>query len=314
MKKKQLVKVIALGLLVGPMAAMAQYDYQQIDFPGQAGSNFGGINDSGDAVGNSGSISGIGIGPDTTPFVYELMNGTMTQVAPAAGYLSTSITGINDAGVMVGSVLGLDGNSQSGVIRSKNGEYTVIDHLDAVFGTKARAINNKGLVTGHYHRADVTIGGFLYDPDTDTFTDLAPSYSWSIAHGINSKGVVVGDTRFEVDPCGGQSPSFSRYGWVRARDGSVVLFQVNGQPTRARGINDAGFVAGVVNDPLSGGIKGFVVELPKTNCESIEIDSADLLQFPGGLYMYPEGITNSGDVVGLFFDDSGSHGFIATEK
>ena len=312
--KKQIVAGLALTLLLGSGAASAQYDYQQIDFPGPPGSNLGGINDSGDAVGNSGSVSGIGIGPDTAPFIYSSMDGTATELVPATGYLSTSLIGINDAGEMVGSVLGLDGTSTSGVIRRQNGEYTVFDHPDAGTRTSARAINNKGLVTGIYFRVDETIGGFLYEPDTETFTDLSPSYSWSIPHGINSKGIVVGDARFEVDPCGGQSPSFSRYGWVRGRDGSVVLFQVNGESTRARGINDAGFIAGVVNDSFAGEIKGFVLKAPKMNCQSIEIDSADLLQFPGATQMFPEGITNSGEVVGLFFDGLGSHGFIATEQ
>lgn len=306
MKKKQLVAVFALGLLVGPIAAEAQYEYQQIDYPGQAETNVWGINDSGDAV-------GVGFGPDNIPFIYASMDGTIIDVAPAAGFLSTSLLGINDAGVMVGAVVSLDDNSQSGVIRSKDGEYATFDHPDAVSATTGRGVNNKGLVSGTYIDANETLAGFLYDPKTETFTDLVPSLQ-TIAHGINSKGIVVGSSFFENDPCGGANP-FERYGWVRAKDGSIVLFQVNGQRTVARGINDAGFVAGNVLDQFTGELKGFVIKAPKTNCESIDVDSADLMQFPGAFQMFPEGITNSGDVVGIFFDASGAaHGFIATEQ
>ena len=312
-KKMSLGKVIALGLFFGPIQVFAQYGFQQIDFPGYADSNIGGINDNGDAVGNSGAIQGIGMGPNTAPFIYNVVDGTITGVVPADGYLSTSLVGINDAGAMVGSVLEFDGYTRNGVIRSKDGEYTVIQHPNAVGDTVARAINNNGLVTGIYQRANETFGGFLYDTGTEIFTDLVPSF-FTIPHGINSKGIVVGDARFEIDPCGGQSAPLSRYGWVYKKDGSVVLFQVNGQNTRARGISDAGYIAGVVRDPLSGEFRGFVIRAPKVSCALIDIDSADLLQFPGAFAIYPEGISNSGDVVGIFFDTFGSHGFVATEQ
>ena len=83
----------------------------------------------------------------------------------------------------------------------------------------------------------------------------------------------------------------------------------------ARGINDAGYVAGNVLDQFTGELKGFVIKAPKTNCEPIDVDTADLMQFPGAFQMFPEGITNSGDVVGIFFDASNAaHGFIATEQ
>ena len=181
----------ALGLLVGPIIAEAQHVYQQIDYPGQAQTNIWGINDCGDAV-------GVGFDPDTIPFIYASMDGATIDVAPAPGFLSTSLLGINDAGVMVGA---------------------------------------------------------------------------------------------------------------------VALFQVNGQRTVARGINDAGFVAGNVLDQFTGELRGFVIKAPETNCASIDVDPADLMQFLGSFQLFPEGITNSGDVVGIFFDASGAaHGFIATEQ
>lgn len=313
MKKNKLVTVLAAGLLIGPLVAEAQYDYEQIGYPGQAQSSAWGINDNGDAVAQ-------GFDPaDSIPFVYSAMDGTITDVAPAPGYLSTSLLGINDAGVMAGSVVSLDGITQSGVIRSKDGEYTVFDHPDALSDTSARGINNKGLVSGTRDGEDVEfLAGFIYDSKTGTFTDIdtGPSFL-TIAHGINSKGVVVGDSRYlaENDPCGSGATGIVRYGWLRKRDGSILYFQLNGQRTNARGINDAGFITGNTLDPFVGDVKGFVIKAPKTNCESISVDTADLLQIPGAVFMFPEGLTNSGDVVGQFFDASGAqHGFIAVEQ
>jgi hypothetical protein len=305
-KKNKYIAILTVGFLIGPLTAQAQYDYQQIGYPGQAQSSAWGINDSGDAVVH-------GFDPDNIPFVYSAMDGTITDVAPAAGYLFTTLLAINDAGVMAGTVASLDDTTSSGVIRSKKGEYTVFDHPDALTNTSVRGINNKGLVTGTRDTVDNSIAGFLYDPKTETFTDLVPS-AFTIPHGINSKGVVVGDARFEVDPCGGPNP-VERYGWVRATDGSVVLFQVNGQRTVARGINDAGMIAGNTVDPVTFQLKGYVIKAPKTNCESISVDASELLQFPGSDITFPEGITNSGDIVGIFFDAAGNnHGFIATPQ
>ena len=127
---------------------------------------------------------------------------------------------------------------------------------------------------------------------------------------------MVGNARFtpENDPCGSGAAGQVTYGWLRKTDGSILFFQINGQYTGARGINDAGFIVGQTEDPATFVRKGFVVKKPKTSCESISVPASELLQFPGSLYTYPEGVTNSGTVVGVFFDDlNNTHGFIATE-
>lgn len=305
--------LLATGFLIGPLTAQAQYDYQQIGYPGQAQSNAWGINDSGDVL-------ATGFDPDDSiPFVYASLNGAITDVAPAVGYSSTSLLGINDAGAMVGSVNSLDLSTRSGAIRSKDGEYTIFNHPDALSETSARGISNNGLVVGVRDGADVeSLAGFIYDPKTDTFTDIDTGPALlTIAHGINSKGEVVGDSRYlpENDPCGSGAQGLARYGWLRKKDGSILYFQVNGLRTVARGINDAGLIVGQTADPSSFELKGFVVKRPKTNCESITVGAADLLQFPGALQTFPEGINNSGDVVGIAFDlDDSQHGFIATEQ
>ena len=303
-KKSQLLAVLAVGLLAGPITAQAQYDFQEIAYPGRTQTQVFGINDSGDVVANS-------FVPDTFPFVYASMDGALTDIAPADGYLETSVLGINDAGVMVGSVSNLDG-TRSGFIRSKDGTYTVFSHPDALSFTNPRAVNNKGLVTGFRDVLDGTRVGFIYDPKRETFTDIVPSL-FTIAQGISSKGDVVGSAIFDVNPCGGNS--LDRFGWVRARDGSVTFFQVNGQRTSARGINDAGMIVGFATDRSTGQTTGFVIKAPETNCELVAVDASELLQFPESIDTLPQDITNSGDVVGQFFDSLGNtRGFIATPQ
>lgn len=303
MNKNRILAALALGVLIGPTIAHAQYDYEQVGIAGQNSTQVFGINDSGDAVGNS-------FDPDNIPFVYASMDGTLEEIVPAAGYLTTSVLGISDAGIIVGGVANLDGVTASAFIRSKNGEYTVFSHPNAVSQTTARGVNNKGLVTGTYDTATGALAGFLYDPKTGTFTDLVPS-DFTIPHGINSRGVVVGDARFFEDPCGGPD-DFQRYGWVRDKDGSVVLFRVNGQSTRARGISDAGMIAGSTFDLVTFEEKGFVIKAPESDCESVSVDPSEYLQFPGSVLTILEGMTNSGDVVGIYDDGfAGPKGFIA---
>lgn len=302
---KKLLLSIAAGALIGPMAAQAQYDFTDISLPGADQSQVFGINDSGDAA-------GTGADP-AVPYVYSARDGSFTLVPPAAGYATTSALGINDPGELVGTVANLDGVTSSAFVRSRKGRYQVFSHPDAVTSTTARAINNRGLVTGTRDTPAGSLAGFLYDPKTGSFTDLVPSVL-TIAHGINSRGDIVGDARFEVDPCGGPFP-FQRYGWLREKDGTVLLFQVNGLRTAARGINDAGKVVGFTSDPFTGQTKGFVINAPEVNCEVVPVDVSDLLQFPGSDNTIPEAITNSGDIVGIYIDEfQNTRAFIATSQ
>lgn len=289
-----------------PPPAPAPYDYQLLDYPGAPNTQIFGVNERGDVVGN-------GISGDVFPFVYSSTHDTLTDVAPAAGYASTAVLGISDSGVMVGSVTSLDLSTSSGFIRDKDGTFTFFSHPDAVSVTLPRAVNNDGLVSGFRNSPDGRVG-FIYDPETETFTDMVPSL-FTIAHGINAMGEVVGSAIFSnADaPCPDPVGSFPRYGWLRAADGSVTYFQIDGQRTSARGINDAGFVVGDYRDPGSGNIKGFIMKFAGvSSCESVNIDDSDVLEFPGASSTVPEGITNSGDIVGLFSDALGNHGFIAT--
>jgi uncharacterized membrane protein len=252
-----------------------------------------------------------------------LRKDTLTVLAPLAGYSSTSVIGINGRGDIVGAVTSLNGTTKSGFIRDKNGNFTLFSHPDAVLDTTPRGINNSGLVTGYRDSVDSQFApenGFIYDPKTGTFTDIVPSL-FTIAQGINKRGEVVGSSVFEVanDPY----PSFGNalradYGWFRATDGIVTYFEINGSPTRARGIDDEGIIVGFFTD-LAGEeitIKGFITELNgPPPCRSITIAADDVIEFPAAIATFPEGINKTGDIVGQYRDSTGNtHGFIATPQ
>ncbi len=315
-KKNQLLVILAVGLLAGPMAADAQYDYQQIDYPGASDTQVFGVNDRGSVVGNG------HIAPDTFPFIYSLKKGGFIVVAPLDGYSSTSVLGTNNRGDMVGSVVSLNGFTTSGFIRDNNGNFTVFKHPKAVSFTNPRAVNNKGLVTGYRDDPDDQFSpenGFIYDSNTGTFTDIVPSL-FTLAHGITSRGDVVGSAVFfkADDPCPPSSDETTvRYGWLRTVNGAVTYFDVNGRRTSARGITDSGTIAGFVSDIGTIGIdtaKGFVVDLDGSQCQSITIDDDDLLAPPGAELTILQGINKSGEVVGWYSDGTNNHGFVATPQ
>jgi uncharacterized membrane protein len=311
--KTQMAAVLAAGLLAGPTLALAQtdYDYQTIDYPGATGTQVFGINDRGDVSGNGFSDTG------NFPFVYDTKKGTFTDVAPVAGFDSTSVLGISDSGVLVGSVFDGFLLKNSGLIIHKDGPATVFDHPDAVAFTQARAINNDGLVTGFRDDPSGFSFGFIYDPETNTFTDLNPTSWFTIAQGINSQGEVVGSSNFDFadDPCPGLGNPFLRYGWFRAEDGTVTYFEVNGSRTSARGISDEGSIVGFVTDLDDGKVKGFKVELDGSQCQSITVAASDLIEFPGAELNFLQGIKNSGTIAGSYRDDQDiSHGFMATPQ
>lgn len=311
-KKNQLLAILAVGVLAGPTASQADSEIQLIDHPGATDTQVFGINNRGDVVGNGFAD------PTALPFVYSSRRDTLTDVAPAAGYFSTSVLGISHAGIMVGSVDSLDGLTRSGFIRGTDGTYTVFSHPDALSQTNPRGVNNQRLVSGFRDSADGTLVAFIYDSRTETFTDIDNGESiQTIAHGINSRGEVVGNSFFlsEDDPCNGSAAGSANYGWLRAADGSITYFQVNGQSTRARGVNDSGSIVGFVTDPGDGKLKGFNVQLDGSNCQSITIASGELLEVMGFETTFPEGITNSGVIVGSAGDFGGaSHGFIVRPR
>ena len=291
-------------------------DNAQLSIRGRSSTRSFDINNRGDAAGNG------NIGVDIYPYVYDSKKGTLTDVAPIAGYADTSVVAISDKGTLAGSVLSLDGTTASGLILDKNGNATVFDHPDAVFETRARGINNRGQVAGYRDDPNDLFApenGYIYDSKTGTFTDIVPSIN-TIAHGINSRGDVVGSSFFSgvipryPDPCG-SSEFLVRRGWLREADGTVTFFIVNSSAnTAARGGSDSGTIAVFYFDEAADSTFGLVVDLDGTQCQDITIASGDLVQLKGSTLTVVGGIKNSGEVVGSYDDGTTFVGYIARPK
>jgi len=326
--ERTILGILAASLLLVPTAALAQaaYDYRVINYPGAQGTQISGVNDRDIAVG-----IGVIVGQDAPvyPFIYDIKKGRLTDLANVAGYDSTSLVGISRSGLLVGRVSDSNNGVTSGLIRDLLGTNAVFSHPDAVRHTEARGVNSTGLVSG-FRDSDQMPGvvaavGFVYDPGTGTFTDFAPSRQ-TIAHGMNSKGDVVGSALYfsglePETPCPDlQGDAYVRqYGWLRLADGSMTYFTVNGMSTRARGINDRGQIAGFVDDPSGDDkIKGFVIKFEGAGCEALTVAVDDLLEVDGFAYTIATGITNTGTIVGTVFLDGGPddppQGFVAKPR
>jgi hypothetical protein len=217
-----------------------------------------------------------------------------SYVDPLGG--RTSLLGINNAGWLTGSLNYPDGSGQ-GLVRDAGGAYTTFS-VDAF--TQGRAISETNVVSGYatdgssslltateFTRAPGGTVTVLQNPDTAT--DL-----YGIAQGMNASGAIVGDfaTGFGAQ----------RHGYLL--DGGVFTeLTIPGDPTtstRARGITDAGDIAGWIS-PISGITQGFILS--------------------GGVYTFfsaPgavgnttfEDLNNNGIAVGNYSDAGGfSHAF-----
>ena len=150
--------ILGSALFVASATAQAEYDFQLVEYPGAPNTLVHSINARGEIAGTT---------PDLTlPFVYDSKTGTITDIAPLAGFDATFVRSINDAGTMTGTA-GLSGEIGKGFILDKDGNFTVFSHPDAVAIQEGMDINNKGLVTGIRGRLapfGLTFSAYVYNP------------------------------------------------------------------------------------------------------------------------------------------------------
>ncbi len=244
------------------------------------------------------------------------------------GAQSTVVTGINNAGAVVGST-----SDGVGFIRAANGTITTflgpggaalpggsnglsvygindsgevsgtapagtafIRHADGSFTTfsaTAVGIDNAGEVVGYIGSGPV-LHGFLRSSN-GTFTtidDPASAIPNTSALGIGNNGVIVGNYDFEG------------HGFVRSAGGAFTNFNFPGASgqTSARGVNDAGDAVGFYGTFFNHGF----IRFADGSFETID----DPLQ---GILTQLWGINDAGEVSGFYEDGEGRyHGFIAT--
>lgn len=279
---------------------------------------------------------------------------TITPVIPTTTYswvslndtsatTSTTVTGINSVGQIVGSYQ--DGAGTHGFVDTR-GLYTAINDPSGT-NTYVQAINASGQIAGYYSGGDGRNHAFIDTGGSfQTFDDPDAGASGNTyALGINDAGDIVG---YYYD--GSNYYGFLESGgsWSKIDD-PLAAHNGNVGGSNAYGINSAGQIAGVYRDS-SQIFHGFV----DNGGSYITIDDPNVGQFGStygaglndtgqgvGFYTQngvgsthgfvdnagsfttlddptatsgtsPAAINGSGQIVGTYFDANGPHGFVAT--
>ena len=293
--------VLALAL-AGTSLAATGYDFVTIDPPGGLFTSLTSLNGSGTAVGST-----LFSGDTLTSFRYEVRTGASSPLPAGPGGLEFSALGINDSGTIIGPLGDIAANQ--GAILDKKGRYTTFT-IPGFPATTPRAIGPTGLVSGYVIAGPGDWSGFLYDPATGDAEFFLTGSPQVIPQGINARGQLVGSVGLVADGAYPGSPP-GQYGFVREPGGSITLFRVNGQPTRARGISDAGMVTGFVGAPSP---VGFIVPAPKGGGYlDLAVPPNTLFVVPGAVQTLPQAIDNRGRIVGSWIGEDGvQRGFVAT--
>ena len=261
------------------------------------------------------------------------------------GSTNTSVTGMNNAGQIVGSYT--DSRGTHNFLRSADGStYTTIDLAGAVPGTTTiAAINNVGQITGMYRPTTGSNCCYIASADgikvTSFDTPDSDSGPGAAVYGINDNGDVSG-----------MSVAFGATlgrGFLRKVDGTFTSIVMAGEGInpgiRVQGVNNNGEIVGYY---FSGGAivpvsHGFVrdangaitpFDLPGTgngtiimainnhgqmagtfpgggSFASIADGSFPIIAVPGGKWTYATTIDDNGRVAGQYFDGARYHGFLA---
>lgn len=272
--------VVAVGL-AGASAALAQRPYAATDlgsFGGRVDEDVPtGLNDLGEVVGYSGSLS------ENQIHAFYWRAGQMTDLHPFGNW--SYAWGINRHGEIVGVTSATAGVTT--LIRWDRQGY-----VDLGLGV-GRAINAAGLIAGDLMTQS---GGFLYD--AGQFINLDPIFR---SRAISADGHVVGTANIVIGgPCG---PTTLR-GAVWDGQSVIDLGTLGGCESEARDINDQNDIVGWASD-ADGRVHGVMWR----DGEIAETFSL------GGSASHAYAINNRGQVAGLGLTDRGFwHMFLAQDS
>ncbi len=123
-----------------------------------------------------------------------VLSGTSLATVDYPGAASTSLSGINYWGSIVGNYFIQPGTF--GAFELKNGVFTPISYPGSV-DTFAASINDKGVIVGHYHvyQPPYFHGFVLTNGVYKTLDHPAPTTGSTYPTDLNSSGVIVGTYR-----------------------------------------------------------------------------------------------------------------------
>ena len=294
-------RLVAVGACVLAAPVNADPVCHQLDVPGATWTQLWQINNRG----------GLAAGADTGGFVFQDGHWAPLPAPPAdSGYTAADVGagGINDAGEIVGGAYS-EATGETSAFTLQGGAYAFFVDPDVGEQADARSVSNAGLVAG---RSLDTFIGWVYNPGPPTagyasgFTTIYPEQpdgtpaDFTLPGTMNDAGVLVGSAWFF-------STDTIAFAFINdPAQGAPSLFQYDGLPTSARGINARGTIVGFVSDPSSGSRQIFV-----RRGDSYQLIScADLLgtQHAG---LFAEAINDAGLISAQYNDANGnSHGAI----
>jgi hypothetical protein len=189
--------------------------YRTIDVPGATRTEAWDITNRGDVIGVYANADGRLHG-------FRLdKRGNYTKFDDPDGDLENDLTGGNDRGVTVGSLLRYDPTmgEAHGYLRDARGNLTTID-VPGALTTLAWRINNRGQVVGAYSDVDRQVPlrflrGYIYQDGHFIRVD-APGVSTTFLNDINDRGQSTGQAFDAADPRN------TNYAFLRERDGTFT--------------------------------------------------------------------------------------------
>lgn len=210
--------------------------------------------------------------------------GTFVPVTPVSGSTQTSTFGVTDKNIVTGDYTDAQGVTHGMVGPIDGSDYTSFDDPDG--STQARAINDKGWITGFDSVSTATWerspGGTL-NSVTKGGTALD-----GVAQGLNKAGMFGADY---IDPNTGATVAYlgkkNKY-----RQKFKLSIKNNGYA--ARGIDTAGDIAGWFYDPSTNLQHGFII----VNGTATQLD------YPSAQYTVMEGLNDKGIATCQYEDTS----------
>jgi probable HAF family extracellular repeat protein len=283
--------------------------------PGGTYSVASGVNNAGQVVGYADTVGGA-----IHAFLYS--KGVIEDLGTLPGGTYSAAYRINDAGQVVGYATQASGADTlflySGGVMTDTYIETLLGSLCGNVpdgcpypGYNIKGINNAGQVVGQYWGFSPSVRSFIYSGGNvqDLGTLALPGNPETFAHAINNAGQVVGFTGQGGDLSGGPIAFLYNKGSMQAI--GPVIGDEGFPTTYAFAVNDRAQVVGTIRT------LGMMPESDRaflySNGQMTDLNSL-LSPSSGWTLMYPYGINNMGQIVGVGMINGGNHYFLLTPE